>query len=233
MSDNVIDLIRGVNPFPDELPAPPIQPVLRRLEGGDRGPRSPARRQLRPNLDATIGALGVATAVVVAVFAIALLGHTRSRTATLSAATSTTTAASTTSAAPPGQDNLTGTWRGHYSGTFGSGTLTISWQQSGWKETSPGIWHSNLNGSMTLSNPSETLPIGGTVVTNCRQAPCYHGELIEFRTVGVAAFGGTWGWYPQHAIVYTARVSARDLHGSYQTPSGNNGGVWSARQLPQ
>jgi hypothetical protein len=180
MSDNVIDLIRGVNPFPDELPAPAIEPVRRRLEGGDRGTRSPARKARLPTLDATLGALGVATAVAVAVLAIALLGHSRSRTATSNAAISTT------SAAPLGQDNLSGTWSGHFTRAYYSGgTLLISWRQSGWKQTSPGIWHSNLNGSIKLSNlPSfEVLLIRGTVLTTCRQTTCYQG--ITFHTVGV------------------------------------------------
>ena len=230
MSDNVIDLIRGVNPFPDELPAPPIQPVMRRLEGGDQGSRSSARMQLRPTLDATLGALGVATVVAVAVLMIALAGHTRSWTAIRHGATST-------SAAPPRQDNLTGTWRGLYTGVYGSGTLTISWQQSAWKEGSPGIWHAHVNGSITLSPPSETLPIRGTVLTTCRQAPCHHGDLINFHTVVEPSLvGSTWGHSSKRGIAYKGTVSTSRMHGSYQTPNGgrlNGRGVWSARQLGQ
>lgn len=238
MTDDVIDLIRGVNPCPDELPAPLIQPVLRRLEGTDHGRGSQARRSRRPNLGATMGALGVATAVAVAVLAFALLGHTRSRTATPNAASSTTSTAASTTSAPPGQDNLSGTWSGRYSGVYGSGTFTISWQQSRWTETSPGVWHANLNGSIKLSAFAEVLGIRGTVLTNCRQAPCYHGDIIKFRTLRVApsVLGGTWGWGPERAIVYTGRASAPDMHGSYHTPNGgdiNGRGVWSAKRLGQ
>ena len=234
MSDNLIDLIRGANPFPGELPAPAIEPVRRRLEGGDRGPRSPARRARLPILDATLGALGVATAVAVAVLAIALLGHIRSRTANSNAANSTTTAASTTSAAPRGLDNLSGTWSGHFTPAYYSGgTLLISWRQSGWKQTSPGIWRSNLNGSIKLSNlPSyDVLLIRGTVLTTCRQATCDQG--IRFHTAGfepsLSVLGGGWTGNP---IVYNGRVSGNDMHGTYQWgPRGPWQGLWSASRL--
>jgi hypothetical protein len=228
MSDNVIDLIRGVNPFPDELPAPAIEPIRHRLEGGNRGPRSPARKARLPTLDATVGALGVATAVAVAVLVIALLGHSRSRTATSHVAAS---AASTTSAAPFGLDNLSGTWSGHFSpADYSGGTLLISWRQSGWKQTSPGIWHSNLNGTIKLSNlpPYEILLIRGTVLTTCRHAQCHEG--ITFHTVGVkpslSVLGGGWTGNP---IVYNGSVSANDMHGTYQW--GWPRGFWRARQL--
>jgi hypothetical protein len=145
-----------------------------------------------------------------------------------------TTAASTTSAAPPGQDNLSGTWSGHFTAAYYSGgTLLISWRQSGWKETSPGIWHSNLDGSIKLSNlPSfEVLLIRGTVLTTCHHATCDQG-IVNFRTVGVepslSVLGGGWSGNP---IVYHGRVSANDMHGGYQWRPGL--GLWSARRLRQ
>lgn len=100
-----MDLIRGVNPVPDELPAPPIQPVLRRLERGDKARGLPARGGRRPNLSAAMGAFGVATAIAVAVLAIVVLGHSRSGTAAPNAVASRTkgsiTVRSTETLTPP------------------------------------------------------------------------------------------------------------------------------------
>ena len=93
MSDREIDLIRGVNPLPDGLPAPPIEPVLRRLDQALTDPRSaPRRRPGLPTLGAMMAPLAAAVAVTVAVFAIVLLGHTRSHTARTPSAPATTTA---------------------------------------------------------------------------------------------------------------------------------------------
>lgn len=75
MNDRLIDLIRSVDPCPQEPPAPPIDPVLRRLYGEPPGaPTSVAgRRRLR------LGAFGLtlssAAVIALAVLAIVVLGH--------------------------------------------------------------------------------------------------------------------------------------------------------------
>jgi hypothetical protein len=75
MSDRAMDQIRGANPFPDELSAPPIETVLRRLDGAE-GDRPAARRRLRlPSAGGVIAAISSVSAVAIAVVAIALLGH--------------------------------------------------------------------------------------------------------------------------------------------------------------
>jgi hypothetical protein len=159
-----------------------------------------------------------------------LLGHCRSRTGISNAATATT------SAAPLGQDNLSGSWSGHFTPAYYSGgTLLISWRQSGWKQTSPGIWHSSLNGSIKLSNlPSfEVLLVRGTVLRTCRQGTCDQG--LRFHTIGVepslSLLGGGWIGNP---IVYNGRVSGNDMHGTYQWgPRRPWRGLWSATRLGQ
>ena len=104
-------------------------------------------------------------------------------------------AASTTPSAPANGSALSGTWSGQYSGTY-SGSFTLNWQQTG----------SVLSGSITLSSPSDTLSIHGTV----------NGSAIQFGTVGGPG------------ITYTGSVSGSSMSGSYQTPGG--GGSWSANK---
>lgn len=83
MSDPTIELIRGANPYPSELPPLPIEPVMRRL--GDDGPgpvlaiprvsrlKGPSRAWLRVR-HAGLG-LAVAVPLLVAGLAVVLLGH--------------------------------------------------------------------------------------------------------------------------------------------------------------
>src|SRR5436305_8458136 len=105
--------------------------------------------------------------------------------------TSTTSAAATT---PAGQDDLTGNWSGSYTGAY-NGTLNVAWQQSGWAQSSAGVFRSNLNGSIKLSAPPGTLSIHGTVRSACPNPPCNTGDTIKFGTLG----GG--------GIIYTGTVS--------------------------
>lgn len=83
-----MELIRSANPFPDELPAPPIEEVWLRLDEGDgQGPGrgsvggpAPASAVMRlPGFGGVMVAVSTVLAVAVAVFAIVLLGHGRSR----------------------------------------------------------------------------------------------------------------------------------------------------------
>jgi hypothetical protein len=121
---------------------------------------------------------------------------------TASAPTSTsaaTTAAPVTSpvAAPTSAaagTDLSGRWSGRYSGAF-SGTFTLNWQETG----------SNLHGTITLSNPADTLSLNGSVT----------GTRIRFGTVGSAA------------ITYSGTVSGHSMSGTYQV-NGASGGNWSA-----
>jgi hypothetical protein len=77
MSDNTIELIRGVNPFPSEVPAPPFELMLERVKD-DRivaspadGPHRPGRRSYWPAEQT--GWLGTAAAFGVAVLAVAVV----------------------------------------------------------------------------------------------------------------------------------------------------------------
>lgn len=89
MSDHTMDQIRGANPFPIELPAPPIEEVWRRLES-DPGPGrwdghagSPGGRRAPLLLSGASGVgivLAAVTALAVVVLAVVLLGHARTST---------------------------------------------------------------------------------------------------------------------------------------------------------
>ncbi|HWE11949.1 MAG TPA: hypothetical protein VG365_00480 [Solirubrobacteraceae bacterium] len=78
MSDVEIEQIRGANPFPDELPAPPIELVLQRLER-EAGAQPASRWRVRvPSVGGIFATTSVLLAVVIAVVALADLGrHTR------------------------------------------------------------------------------------------------------------------------------------------------------------
>jgi hypothetical protein len=83
-------------------------------------------------------------------------------------------AASPTTSAPPSSGSgtdLSGTWKGQYSGTF-NGTFTLNWQQSG----------STLSGTIHLSS-GQSPSINGAVA----------GDTIRFGTVGSTAitYSGT------------------------------------------
>jgi len=90
--------------------------------------------------------------------------------------------------------SLAGTWSGTYNGAF-SGTFKLHWTKTG----------SHLGGSITLSNPSGSYGINGSV----------HGTAIKFGAVGAGA-------------TYTGKVSGKSMSGNYETPKG--GGTWSAHK---
>jgi hypothetical protein len=94
----------------------------------------------------------------------------------------------------PKPASLAGTWSGRYSGAF-SGTFRLHWTKSG----------SHLSGSITLSYPSGTYGINGSV----------HGSAINFGAVGAGA-------------TYTGKVSGKSMSGNYESPKG--GGTWSAHK---
>ena len=186
----------------------------------DRAIASPTRprsnRRWQRGLGRVIPALGVALAVGVAVLFLSVSAQTPAP------STRPTTPAQPTPTPPPEQTDLTGTWTGHYSGDY-SGTLTIIWQQSGWKERSRGVFHSKLGGSMKLSSPPGTLSIQGAVRTNCPTPPCTIPDAVRFESVS----GGP-------RIIYTgtlqhAPAGGAVLSGSYQTPTGR--GSWTVSQV--
>lgn len=76
------------------------------------------------------------------------------------------------SSAPAAAGPLTGTWNGHYGGSY-RGTFVLHWHQSG----------SKLGGRIHISNPASSLPIHGSV----------SGRSIQFGTVGSYAitYSGT------------------------------------------
>jgi hypothetical protein len=80
MSDRTMALIRGANPYPDELPPLPIDPVMQRL--AEDGPPQPAtrRRIPLPNLGGVMAAISVAVALAIAAVALTALAP-RHRTA--------------------------------------------------------------------------------------------------------------------------------------------------------
>lgn len=87
MSNRTMERICRANPFPNELPAPPIEEVWRRLDARHepqprRGSRSggPLPAWL-PGIGGVMTAISAIAAVAIAVLAIVLLGHNRSSTA--------------------------------------------------------------------------------------------------------------------------------------------------------
>jgi hypothetical protein len=87
---------------------------------------------------------------------------------------------------------LAGKWKGHYSGAV-SGHFTIHWRQTG----------SRLHGTITLSRPSGTYGISGSV-TNGK---------IKFGAVSVGAR-------------YKGKVRGTSMSGTWTSAQG--GGSWSA-----
>lgn len=86
MSDHTMDQIRSANPFPSELPAPPIEDVWRRLESKpardswDRHAGLAAGRRAAARLPSLSGvglALSAVPVVAILVLAVVLLGHAR------------------------------------------------------------------------------------------------------------------------------------------------------------
>ncbi len=101
---------------------------------------------------------------------------------------------SSTTKPKPTTTSLAGKWSGTYSGAF-TGTFKLHWTKSG----------SKLTGSITLSNPSGTYSVTGSV---------NHGK-ISFGAVGAgAAYTGTW--------------KGKKMSGHYTSPKG--GGPWSAHK---
>jgi hypothetical protein len=98
-------------------------------------------------------------------------------------------------AATASRTTLAGTWKGHYGGAV-SGHFTIHWKQTG----------TRLHGSITLSRPSGTYGIGGTVA---------RGQ-IKFGAVSVGA-------------KYKGRVRGTSMSGTWTSPRG--GGSWSAHKV--
>ncbi|HZT85089.1 MAG TPA: hypothetical protein VE984_06665 [Gaiellaceae bacterium] len=92
----------------------------------------------------------------------------------------------------PGRSKLAGTWTGSYSGAV-SGHFTLHWKQTG----------SRLHGSITLSRPSGTYGISGSV----------HRGKIKFGAVSVGA-------------TYKGHVRGTSMSGTWTSPQG--GGTWSA-----
>jgi hypothetical protein len=89
---------------------------------------------------------------------------------------------------------LGGKWTGHYGGAV-SGHFTIHWKQTG----------SRLHGNITLSRPSGTYSIGGSVKDG----------KIKFGAVSVGA-------------KYKGKVRGTSMSGTWTSPQG--GGSWSAKK---
>lgn len=102
----------------------------------------------------------------------------------------TVLAAASTHAA--NRSTLGGKWTGQYGGAV-SGHFTLHWKKTG----------SRLHGSITLSRPSGTYSIGGSV----------HRGKIKFGAVSVGAR-------------YKGRVRGNSMSGTWTSPQG--GGSWSA-----
>lgn len=90
------------------------------------------------------------------------------------------------------ESRLAGKWKGHYGGAV-SGRFTLRWTQTG----------SQLHGKITLSRPSGTYAIGGSV----------NRGQIKFGAVSVGA-------------KYKGHVSGNSMSGTWTSPQG--GGSWSA-----
>jgi hypothetical protein len=111
--------------------------------------------------------------------------------AVLALACCSTTLAAASSHTSTGS-NLAGKWKGHYGGAV-SGHFTIHWRLTG----------SRLHGNITLSRPSGTYGISGSV----------RSGKIKFGAVSVGA-------------TYKGKVRGRTMSGTWSSPQG--GGSWSA-----
>jgi hypothetical protein len=153
-----------------------------------------------------------------AVTALGCGGSSKSAT-TKQASTPAAPATSAATTVPPGQDNLTGTWSGHQTGAY-NGTLSISWQESNWKQSGPGTSHAQLQGTIKLPAPAGTESVSGTWHTECANPPCNGpGDPIAFRTVSGAP------------ILYTGSYNSGHMSGSYRAAKGH--GSWNATQSGQ
>lgn len=215
-----LELVRQARPEVCDPDAGAREAARQALDRAIAGPARPSgNRRWLGGLGRVIPALGVALAIGVVVLFLSLSAHSPT-----TSPRPTTPANPTPSVKqpPPEQTDLTGTWTGHYSGDA-NGTLTITWQQWGWKERSRGVFHSSLGGSMKLSSAPGTLSIHGAVLSNCPTPPCHIPDAVRFETVS----GG-----PRITYTGTLQHSAAGgavLSGSYQTPTGR--GSWSASQV--
>ena len=112
--------------------------------------------------------------------------------AALACSAATIDAASASSSHAATQSKLAGKWKGHYGGAV-SGHFTIHWRQSG----------SQLHGTITLSRPSGTYGISGSV----------NRGKIKFGAVSVGAR-------------YKGTVRGNTMSGTWTSAQG--GGSWSA-----
>ena len=93
------------------------------------------------------------------------------------------------------QTKLAGKWKGQYGGAF-KGHFTLHWKQTG----------KTLSGSITLSSPSGTYHITGSLLSH---------NKIKFGAVSVGAkYKGTW--------------NGSKMSGTWTSPRG--GGSWSAHK---
>jgi outer membrane murein-binding lipoprotein Lpp len=114
---------------------------------------------------------------------------------TLSTTTPRTSAASTSAATSL---DLSGKWSGQYQGSY-QGTFTLSWQQT----------KTALTGSITISSPTQTLSLNGTLT----------GSVITFGTVGSLAITYT-GASAVRTLVPGAPRSRREHRGQRLSVSG-------------
>lgn len=118
--------------------------------------------------------------------------YLRNATRTLAVCVALACCGTALAAATASRPTLAGKWTGHYGGAV-SGHFTIHWKQTG----------SRLHGSITLSRPSGTYDIGGSV----------RDGKIKFGAVSVGA-------------KYKGKVRGSSMHGTWTSPQG--GGNWSA-----
>src|SRR5579862_6491324 len=104
-----------------------------------------------------------------------------------------TTAPTAAATLPPATVAVTGHWTGQYSGPFNA-TFTLTWNQT----------RSNVDGTITLASPADTLHISGTL----------SGNAITFGAVGVVTYAGT--------------ISGSSMSGSYKDLANGQTGTWSA-----
>ena len=118
--------------------------------------------------------------------------YIRNATRTLAVCVALACCGTALAAATASRPTLGGKWTGHYGGAV-SGHFTIHWKQTG----------SRLHGNITLSRPSGTYSIGGSVKDG----------KIKFGAVSVGA-------------KYKGKVRGTTMHGTWTSPQG--GGSWSA-----
>jgi hypothetical protein len=200
MSDRAMDQIRGANPIPHELPAPPIEEVWRRLDADDSEPRlgrgSRAHGSVSawlPSIGGVIAAISTVTVVAIAVLAIVLLGHGRSSTITPShASTSTRTAVSGSTTLPIGS-------------AVGPQTAT--------QNAEPGAAIlSTVKLVVQTRDPREGLPWGMRAFQTARGQTCVQVGRVQDGTIGAIGQDGAWAndhrFHPISPNAFTADYCA-------------------------